>query len=252
MVFGPQVRAVFDSLEVGVGHAKCVYAGMQEVRVTGIDAPFDGLKVIGFLVALGDVAVGFRHSGPFELGQFGNLPGRTQIGPDNAAIFTRRIGRNGDLVVEAILRRFIRHIHAGAGDIEFPSVIDAAQAALFVAAPKEAGTPVRAELIDQAHPALGIAESDQVLAQNAQPDRRAIGRRNLACQQRRQPIAAEIIAGGRASCRPNQQLVFFTREHEFLSWFARLSEERAQNDRRLPRAALSYQIMRPMRCFVQA
>ena len=80
-----------------------------------------------------------------------------------------------DLVFEVVLFRLVHHVGAGAGDVELPAVIDAAQAAFLVAPEVQRGAAVRAEFVEQADAAFAVAESDQVLAQKADAGGRAVG-----------------------------------------------------------------------------
>jgi len=52
-----------------------------------------------------------------------------------------------DLVLELMLRGLIGLVDTGAGDIELPAVIDAAQTTLLVAAEEQRGAAVRAILV---------------------------------------------------------------------------------------------------------
>ena len=91
-----------------------------------------------------------------------------------------RIGGDADLVLEVVLLRLVHHVDAGAGDVELPAVIDAAQAAFLVAPEVQRGATVRAEFVDQADAAFAVAERDQVLAEQADADRRTVGFGDLA------------------------------------------------------------------------
>src|SRR5262249_58775345 len=84
--------------------------------------------------------------------------------------------------------RLVHHVDAAAADVELPAVVDAAQPALLVAAEEERGAPVRAILVEQAHPALGIAEGHQVLAQKLDPDRWPVWLRQVPRDQRGDPV----------------------------------------------------------------
>jgi hypothetical protein len=85
------------------------------------------------------------------------------INPDQAAVEGCRISRDVDLLFKAALGRFGRHVDAVAGDIKFPAVVDAADAALFVASEVEGGAAMRAVSLDDANFAIGIAKGDQIL-----------------------------------------------------------------------------------------
>ena len=58
--------------------------------------------------------------------------------------------------------------------IEFPAVIDAAQAAFLVAAEEQRRAAMRTIGIDQTNLALAVAEGDQVFAEQPHAQRRAI------------------------------------------------------------------------------
>jgi hypothetical protein len=71
---------------------------------------------------------------------------------------------------------------------------------------------MRAVLAQQPDLAFGVAEGDEILAEQAHAQRRAIGF-DLARQERRQPEAAHQIAHRRAAAGVRQQLIFFARRH---------------------------------------
>ena len=63
---------------------------------------------------------------------------------------------------------------------------------------------MRAELVDQPESVLGIAEADELVAEQPHAHRRAIGLGQLFGEQRRQPVAPEKIAHRRARSRARQ------------------------------------------------
>jgi hypothetical protein len=77
----------------------------------------------------------------------------------------------------------------------------------------ERDAAVRTVFVEQADAALGVAEGDEVFAEQTDANRRAIGLGDLARQQRRHPIAAHRIAHRGARSNPGDQLVFFARQH---------------------------------------
>src|SRR6185503_11176272 len=86
-----------------------------------------------------------------------------------------------------------------------PAVIAAADAVRFDAPELERGAAMRAVPLEQAEPAVGLAEQDEILGQ--QPDRhRRI--RDLLGEPDRPPIAAQQRAHRRAGPDPRQPLVF--------------------------------------------
>ena len=91
-----------------------------------------------------------------------------------------RIGGDADLVLEVQFLRLVHQVDAGAGDVELPAMIDAAQAAFLVAPEIQRDAAMRAEFVEQADAALAVAEGDQVLAEQADAHRRAVGLGDLA------------------------------------------------------------------------
>src|SRR5262249_62196508 len=101
---------------------------------------------------------------------------------------------------------------------EFPSVIDAAQAAFFVATKKQRGATVRTILLQKPDVALRIAKGDQILAQQPDAHRQAIWLGDLAAEQSWDPISAHRVAHRGAWAHPGDQLVFLARQHSRFSW----------------------------------
>ena len=102
----------------------------------GVDIAFQRLQPITLTLVTAD-----RH---FFVGQLEN-PGAgklghrllvTHIDPDDAIPLGARVSFGVHLVFEILMRRHVRHIEAIAFGIEFPAVVDAADAALFVTRPK--------------------------------------------------------------------------------------------------------------------
>ena len=75
---------------------------------------------------------------------------------------------------EAALCRLIRHVDTRAGDIEFPPVINAAQPTHFVTTKKQRGASMRTVPRQEPHFSIRVAESDQVLREDAEPHRCAV------------------------------------------------------------------------------
>ena len=100
-------------------------------------------------------------------------------------------------------------VDAGAGDVELPAVIDAAQPVLLVAPQPERDAAMGAELLKQANAAEAVTKRDEVLAQQPHAHRSAVRSRQLTRQQRRQPVAPQQLPSGRP--RPdlrNERVVF--------------------------------------------
>ena len=103
------------------------------------------------------------------------LLARPHVGPDEPARLVRRVGVDAHLVLEVALGRLGRHVDAGAGRVELPAVVDAAQTCLLVASEEERGAAVGTGLREETDVAVGVAEGYEVLAQDAYAHRRASG-----------------------------------------------------------------------------
>ncbi len=130
----------------------------------GVDRAFQRLHPVAVLPFLGDVAVRGRHQRHLQVRQFRHRVRRAHIGPDHLAPFAHRIGLDADQVLGIEIGIGGRHVDAAAVGIEFPAVIDAADAAFLVAAEPEIGAAVRTILIDHPDHAAGVAERQQLLA----------------------------------------------------------------------------------------
>jgi hypothetical protein len=119
-------------------------------------------------------------------------------------------------VFEVRLGRFVGHIDAVAVNVEFPAVVNATQAALFVATEEETRAAMRTVLIEKADLAVRVAESDQVFAKDAKSNGVRIGRWQLGRKQRRQPEAAKELAHGRTWPGATQKVVLCLTQHACL------------------------------------
>ena len=68
----------------------------------------------------------------------------------------------------------------------------------------------------QAHAPVGIAEGDEVLAQQPHPHGVAIGLRHLLDEAGGQPVATHHLAHGRIALDAAQQVIFFWGQHGVL------------------------------------
>src|SRR5581483_1320036 len=102
------------------------------------------------------------------------------------------------------LRRGFEHL---AFNVIFPAVVNAAQAALFVAAEKQRSAAMGAMLAEQADASGAVAKGDQILAEQAHAHRRAVRLGNLLGEQRGNPVAAEELARGAAGMNAGQEIV---------------------------------------------
>src|ERR1700722_13457759 len=177
--------------------------------MTRINTTFDGLQVIRFLQAFGNVTVTLRNPRPLELGQLGLVLRRPHISPYQASVFARGVSRDPYLVFESVLLRLVGHVDAGAIHVEFPSVVNASQAALFIAAPEKARSPVGTELINQSHMPVRGPEGNQVFSQEPHPDRGTVWSWHLRGQQRGYPKPAEVFSCGSSRIGLSESFIFF-------------------------------------------
>ena len=211
-------RAALDvggiDAEAGVGGIGAEGA-VQDGGVGGVDAAFQGLQPVAFLDVFGDMAVGFRHGGPLEFGRGRHMFRRAHIGPDDAAEFQGGVGGGGHFGGEVAVGGLVHHIYALAVDVEFPAVIDAAESAFLVAAQPEGGQAVGAEFLQEADASLGVAESDQLLAQQLEAHGVAVRFRQFPGQQGGHPVAAHQVAHSGAGADAGQGDVVGLRNHSF-------------------------------------
>jgi hypothetical protein len=86
-------------------------------------------------------------------------------------------------------------------------VVDAAEAILLIPREEKGGAAMHAVIGDETHPPPGIAEGDQLLAEEHDADRRAIWLRQLAGEKGRCPVLAHEVAHPRARADATEQLV---------------------------------------------
>ena len=183
---------------------------VQEGDMGGVEPAFEPLQVIARLIGFRDRAMRFRHARPFVIGRGRHCGFRAEIGPDDAAALDRRIGFDRDARFHRACCRLRRQVDAFAVGVEFPAVIDAAEAAFLVAAKEQRRAAMRAIRVDQTDSSLRVAESDQVLAEQPHAHRRAVFLGQFGGQRRRLPIAAEQLASRRAGTHPDEALLIFS------------------------------------------
>src|SRR5690349_15432854 len=91
-----------------------------------------------------------------------------------------------------------------------------AQAALLVASEIEAGAAMRAVRLDDTDAAVGVAKSQEVLAEDPDLLGRAVALGQLLAQQRRHPEAAQQLAHRRAGAAPREEFVVGFTQHRSL------------------------------------
>ena len=89
---------------------------------------------------------------------------------------------------------------------ELPTVVHAADAALFIATEKQRRVAMGAAVVHHAHATGRVPERDQLLAEQFQADRVAVGPQ-LRRQRRRDPVLAHQLAHGGAGPDPGEVLV---------------------------------------------
>jgi hypothetical protein len=108
---------------------------------------------------------------------------------------------------------FGRHLHHVAVHVKLPAVIEAAQPALLVAREHQRRASVRAIFVEYADAAFAVAEYNEILAEQAHLDRRAVGLGHFLGQAGRDPVAAHDLAHRRVALDAAQQVVFLGRHH---------------------------------------
>src|SRR5262249_6089620 len=130
------------------------------------------------------ILAGPQHVG-LDVRQRRRRAARPHVGPDDVVALGTRIGRGAHLRLEAALRRLAGHVDARALAIELPAVVHAADPFLFVTAEEERCAAMWAVILDETDLAGRGAEGDQVLAEEPDPDGRAVLLRKLARHERR-------------------------------------------------------------------
>ena len=179
----------------------------------GVDVALKALHPVALAQDGGDgvLAVG-AHVG-LEVRQGRELRAGAHVGPDDAVALLAGVGRDLHLVLEVGLGGLGGHVDAVAADVVLPAVVDAADAGLLVATEEEAGAPVGAVVVDEADGAGGVAEGDEVLAEQADADGVGVGAWELAGHEGRDPVLPHELAHSGAGANPGEGLVVLLREH---------------------------------------
>ena len=157
-----------------------------------------------------DLGVNSRcPGGRFKLGL---RLGRPHVGPDKTAPL---FGWVRQVLGRSHARRCgLRHtFHHVAIHIHLPAVVQAAQAAVFIAAKHQRHAAMRAVLVHHADAAVRVAKHHQVFAKNLRFDGRAVRLAHLFHQTHGCPVAAHQLAHGRFAFYAAKQMVFFMRQH---------------------------------------
>src|SRR4029077_18111528 len=145
---------------------------------------------------LGDISLIQRYLGPFIVGKQRHLVPRPGIGIDDAAGFMRGVSSVTQFLPEVAVTGLSRRIKYAAVDVVFPAVVDAAQAALFVAAVEKRGSAVRTTLAKQPDAPPAVAKGNQLFAQHPYANRRTVRLGNLLGQKCGNPITPNQITHG--------------------------------------------------------
>ena len=132
---------------------------------------------------------------------------RAHIDPDHAGPLDHLVGLRVHLFAEILLRRQVRHVDAVALGVELPAVVDAANAALLVPPVEQRRAAMRAAMVHDTHATRVVAERDQLLAQQHQPQRIA-ARDKLRGLRGRQPVLPHQVAHHGAWTDPRELFTF--------------------------------------------
>ena len=210
-------RAVGDGVEDRLVLGEVVridVAGVQEAEMRGVDLALERLQPVAVALdeAHADLVLGNVED--LERRQRRHLRARSHVDPDDAGALGDLVGPRLHLLLEA-RRRQARHVHAVAGDVVLPAVIDAADPAFLVAPQEQRGAAVRAAMVHHADPALAVAKRDQLLAEQHQAHGRAVAH-ELRGQGRGDPVAPHQLAHHRAWADARELRAFLRRRHPIL------------------------------------
>src|SRR5258708_37273602 len=138
-----------------------------------VDMAFQRLEAVGFALPGPKVGLVRRAEHRLERRQRWCHVALAHIDVDEAAPLRHLVSLRLDLFPEVLVCRQIGHIETIAGDVVFPAVINAAQAAFFVAAEEQRGAAMRAAVIEHADPpcavAKGISRSPSSITRSGSP-----------------------------------------------------------------------------------
>ena len=112
-------------------------------NVAGIEIAFIGLKVVALVKNLRDQHVP-RWCAEWLVGGKQRRFAGSEVGENDAGVLFARIGRLVHFLAESLFRRFARLFETTAVSIIKPSMIEAAQAAVFYPAIAQVCAPMRA------------------------------------------------------------------------------------------------------------
>src|SRR4029453_19109677 len=101
---------------------------MQDRRMRGVDASFQGLQPVALLDDFRDMTMALGHMRPLKVRRWRHFGLGAHVGPDDPTQFNRGVGRRTNFMGETALGGFVHLLHAGTVHIKLPTVIHAAQA----------------------------------------------------------------------------------------------------------------------------
>ena len=203
---------------VDVGHAVGEWvlrpeAAVEEPGMARVDVALQRLHPVALPLERRKLHVVGVDAEPFEVRHRRRRLPAAHVRPDHAAGLPARIGALTHLVPEVALSGLARHVHAAPAHVVLPAVVDAAQAAGLVPSEEQRGSAVGAVFLHETNAPLGVAEDDQILAQQTDALRVAARVRDLGAEHHREPVLAQQTAHRRPGAYAGQQFVVFLGEH---------------------------------------
>jgi hypothetical protein len=139
-------------------------ATVQETEVRCVDLALQGLEIIALPLHAPDAPLFVIQTKRLEAGKLRRGVPRPRIDPDESRLFPNAVRLCLDAVMRGQRTRQVRRVDTVAFDVELPTMIDAANTVMLVAAKEKRCAAMRAFLIHNANTARRIAEGDQLLA----------------------------------------------------------------------------------------
>ncbi len=180
-------------------------AAVQHAEMRAVELAFKTLEPVAVHQGAADDRMR-RRTMELEIEEFGRGGAAAEIDPHQPAGLARRVvmHRHAGGELGAAVGRLGRGVHHLARHVDLPAVEDAAQPVALVARQRQRGAAMRAALVEEADAAVGGAEGDEILSEQAHPARRAVAL-EAGRAQRRGPELAQHLAHRRARPDPRQQ-----------------------------------------------
>src|SRR5581483_1735386 len=124
---------------------------------------------------------------------------RAHVGPNHLGALVGGIRVRAHVELDHALDRFARGVEDLPVRRDLPPMVEAADAPLLVPTKKEGGAPVRAPLLHHAHAPIGIAERDEVLAEEAKANGVTVGLRKFLGEAGGDPVTPHQLAHRRTT-----------------------------------------------------